>query len=276
MTHKTIEKHFDSIWDFCRYVCKRTNDQHFSRTFPRRPGFCELTFDEWVATIEQGIVPGYEDFDWQLQQATQALRRNYDRNIVGQFYDIGGLLCGDPESGYVSRTVRHSLHVTMFIMVGFCSRVHSEDLTNRAIAALALADKIRGNGGTVTTYAVRKNTSRFSRGICKTCYQITCETPMELYLTLQPATLRRGGFAFLEIATNQKSCENDAYGTSDESFRPMIDSDIQQCLHNGDMVITMDSDIQTVSGFTGNIQHDIDWILSQNMAQHFSTVSWSQ
>ena len=259
--NKTIQVHrtFDSIYHFCRYVGEGTGEEHYSRTYPKRKDFCPLSFDEWVDTIENGTVEGYEDFEFSFRKASEALRRHYDRAIVGQFYDIAGLLHGDPDSGFVSTRTRNTFHVSMFISTAFSCNTHAESIKHRAIAALALAEKIESSGGTVSMHIIKGGTY-CSHSTYEFSYQFPCVTPMELYLAMQPATLRRGGFGLLEIITGKTDCHDDAYGIP--STKIDIDKTVQNCVERGDIVLTMDSNVDLVHFFEGNIVKDIDTIFN--------------
>ena len=247
---------FDSIYHFCRHVQRETGPGHHSRQYPRSKGFCNVTFDEWIESIEDGKIADYDNFDFKLREASIALRRYYSRDIVGQFHDIGELLAGAPDSAFVCHRQRSTFNVSIYVSTAVSVVANEAPLKSRAIAALALAEMIESTGGTVTMYAVCAGQFRNYDWD----YKIKSLTPKEFYSAIQPSTMRRGGFAYLESVTGLTHCNGYGY----PKCVVEIDSDINSKAQQGDVILTMDSNENLVSSFSGDVLDDIGLIFDHS------------
>lgn len=146
-------------------------------------------------------------------------QRGYQWDVVGQQFDIGAVLSGEPECWLKEDYQPTRKFVSICINLSLSGGISENALTRRGAAVIALVDKLQDEGYIVELKAVQGIDCLFTppNGTGKHHYHWLNfgMSPLDLdeasFVLAHPAFFRQMGFALMDITTQHSECASNCY-----------------------------------------------------------------
>lgn len=210
---------FEDILDFVEYAEGGPSGRH-SMTYPKRPGFCDGTWEDAVTQARTGnsdLVKSLFDGVNVLNAMIEQEKVGEIRDVTGEYFDVADFLSGEPEVFRREEFGDKRQVVPVYANFTMHCDISPKIIRNRGCGIVALCDELSKSGFIVDLRLVEScEGGGFAcfTGNYYTSIKVGLD-PLDLdtaaFIIANPLCLRRIWFAVIERATDNMQCGG--YGT---------------------------------------------------------------
>lgn len=214
MAFKTICEKFESVPEFVRHVEKKQRAEGKTKT-RAADAWCPLTLaDALKCGVSGAANDNYRSAvadDLRILTANANTTGNsLNKDVEGQFFDVGDVLAGVPECWYNQSQMPEREVINVDAAIGMSASYSAEEITRRGASIIALVDKLTECGFIPVLrliFHTRLKRSRHHFDGDLTCIIEVANNPIDLdavaFMVANPAGLRRVCLAWEEITTKK-------------------------------------------------------------------------
>lgn len=140
---------FDCLSELVEYA-NANPDNYYSKTYPRRPGFCNVTFAETVQAASEGWPDGTREIDIAVDmigtRISDADAYHINHDVSGEYIDMGRFVTGEPECfGHMTLEPLPTETISIDVNISAHCGINDQTIINRGAALSAMLDRLTRN-----------------------------------------------------------------------------------------------------------------------------------